>query len=88
MPSGTGEYKPYLAVDTEALKLLSDYTGMSFSECMELDCYTYKILFKDAFVYHLKQSESGKQYLEDCYLLLQTEPDRETLRRKWGDNHD
>jgi len=31
------------------------------------------------------QSDSGKDYLERCYILEQTEIDRKSLREKWGD---
>ena len=85
MPTGSGEEeKPYLITDTEDLKMVADYSRLSFSECLELDCYTYKALVKDAFIYKMKQSENGRDYLEDCYLLQQTHPDRKRLREKFG----
>lgn len=85
MPSVTREEeKPYLMVETEELKYISDYSGLNFAECLELDCYTYKILVRDAFVYKMKQSDKGKEYLEDCWLINQTEPDRKSLREKFG----
>ena len=48
------EYKPFLVVYTEDLKLTSDYTGMNFKELLALDCVSYKYLFRDAFVYKMK----------------------------------
>ncbi|MGE4213606.1 MAG: hypothetical protein AB7E42_02355 [Anaerotignaceae bacterium] len=85
MPTGSGEEeKPYLYADTEDLKMVADYTGYNFDECMELDCYTFKSLVRDAFIYKSRQSESGKEYLEDCYLLQQTQPNRKKLREKFG----
>ena len=32
----------------------------------------------------MKQSDKGKEYLEDCWLINQTEPDRKALREKFG----
>ena len=84
MPTGTGEEKPYLYTDTEDLKMVADYSRLNFNECMELDYYTYGLLFKDAFIHEYKQSEQGRAYLEDCYLLQQTQPDRKKLREKFG----
>lgn len=88
MPSGAGddeqEDKEYLITETEDLKLVSDYTSLDFEKCLSLDCYTFKILLKDAYVYKLKQSEQGREYLENCYILQQTEPDRKALRKQYG----
>ena len=77
------EYKPYFVVATEDLKLLSDYSGMAFSELLQLDCFTFKLLFKDAYIYSLKKTKEGREYLEDCWLLKQTTPDRKALRNKF-----
>lgn len=86
MPSDTGdsEQEEYLITETEDLKLISDYSGLDFEQCMNLDCYTYKLLLRDAYIYKLKQSEQGREYLENCYILQQTEPDRKALKNKWG----
>ena len=54
MPSGTGEdteQKEWLITETDDLKLVSDYSHLNFSECLDLDCITYKILFRDAYIY-------------------------------------
>ena len=86
MPSDTGdsEQEEYLITETEDLKLISDYSGLDFEQCMNLDCYTYKLLLRDAYIYKLKQSEQGREYLENCYILQQTEPDRKALKNKGG----
>lgn len=87
MPSDAGEeeeQKEWLQTDTEDLKLISDYTGLNFNECLELDCYTYKAVLKDAFIHKLKQSEEGREYLENCYILTLTNPDKQALRQRYG----
>ena len=38
-------------VETENFKIVADYTGLNFEQLMELDIYTYKLLFKDAYIY-------------------------------------
>lgn len=47
---------------------------------MEIDCYTFQVILKDAFIDRMKQTQEGQEYLENCYLLQQTAPDREALR--------
>lgn len=63
------------------MRLLQEYTGLNFNELIELDCYTYKVLLKDAFVYTMRQTEKGTEYLRTCWELSQTEPDRQELRK-------
>ena len=77
------KYKPFLIVDTEDLKVASDYSGLDFGELLSLDCVSYKMLFRDAFIYKLKQSKEGQEYLEYCWILEQTKPDRGSLRNKF-----
>ena len=71
--------------DTDGLHLVAMYTGMSFSELMLLDCFTFKMLIRDSYISKLRQSEEGREYLENCWLMKQTEPDRNTLRREFKD---
>lgn len=84
MPSGSEDNDyPYLLTDTGDLKLVSDYTGLNFNEVIQLDCITFKILAKDAFIDKVGQTEEGREYLENCWILRQTKPDRDKLREKY-----
>lgn len=60
--------------------MISDYTRLSFDECNQLDILTYKQLLVDAFIDLMNQTEEGRDYLERCWMLKQTEPDRTGLR--------
>ena len=64
-----------------SLKMVSDYTGLNFNEVIELDCITFKLLLRDAFVDMMSKSEEGRDYLEQCWILKQTEPDIDGLRK-------
>ena len=66
---------------TSDLKIVADYTGLNFNEVMELDCITFKMLVRDAFVHMMSQSEEGRDYLEQCWVLTQTKPDKSALRK-------
>ena len=67
--------------ETSSLKLVSDYTGLNFNEVIELDCITFKMLVRDAFIHAMSQTEDGRDYLEQCWVLTQTEPDTAALRK-------
>lgn len=85
MPSGAGdEVKEYLTTETEDLKAVAEYTGLNFEKCLALDIRTYKSLFRDAFIHQMKQTEQGREYLEECWTLQQTKPERTKLKRKFG----
>lgn len=75
------EVKEYLRRDTVDIKLVSDYTGINFNDVVELDCYTYKILLKDAFIHKLSETPDGQEYLETAWILQQSEPNRDALRK-------
>lgn len=85
MPAGAGdEAKDYLVTKTEEIKMVSDYSGLDFEGCLNLGIDTFKLLFRDAFVYRMKQTEKGREYLENAWLLKQTKPDRQKLRQRFG----
>ena len=71
----------YLLTSTGDLKLVSDYTGLNFNEVIELDCITFKMLVRDAFVDMMSRTEEGRDYLEQCWILTQTKPDTAKLRK-------
>lgn len=60
---------------------------MSFSELMQVDCITFKMLLRDAYINRMSQTEEGREYLENCWLITQTEPDRAQLRKQFKENH-
>jgi len=41
-------------------------------------------LLRDAYIYKLNQTQKGQEYLEKCWILEQTEPDRKKLRERFG----
>lgn len=63
-----------------SLKMVADYTRLNFNEVIELDCFTFKMLLRDAFVDMMSKSEEGRDYLEQCWILKQTEPNIARLR--------
>ena len=80
--------KEYLRTDYGDIKLVSDYTRLDFEKVVELDCFTFRKLFRDAFIDKLSQTDEGREYLESCWTLTQTEPEREKLRERYGNRRE
>lgn len=68
--------------------MVSDYTGLNFNEAIELDCLTFKKLYKDGFIHTMTQSEEGREYLENAWNIRQTTPDRKRLRKQFNRSED
>ena len=64
-----------------SLKMVSDYTRLDFEKVLELDCITFKMLLRDSFIDMMSKTEEGRDYLEQCWILKQTDPDTVKLRR-------
>lgn len=60
------------------------YTGLNMLQVEELDYIDYLIYRRDAFIWRMSQTEKGTEYLNNAYRLEQTEPDRKSLRDKFG----
>lgn len=50
-----------------------------------MDYIDYLVFRRDAFIHKLSQSEKGEEYLNNAYRLEQTKPDRDSLRKKFGE---
>lgn len=67
---------------TEWEKLVADYAGISLIEAGDLDYLTFLTYRRDAYIHKLEQTEAGQEYLDNCWRMEQTEPDRSALRKK------
>lgn len=76
--SDDGHYE----VNTIEEKIVSDYTGYNFDRVEELEVFEYWLLLRDAVIHKYLQTEDGREYLENCWTLEQTKPDRQSLREK------
>lgn len=50
---------------------------------MPIDIYLF--FMREAFIYENLQTEVGKEYLENCWRIEQTEPERKKLREKFSE---
>lgn len=76
--SDNGHYE----VNTIEEKIVSDYTGYNFDRVEELEVFEYWLLLRDAVIHKYLQTEEGREYLENCWTIEQTKPDRQSLREK------
>lgn len=63
---------------------VAHYANLSLPEVQELDYEDYLQLRRDAFISAMRETPSGREYLDNAARLTQTEPDRAALRTKYG----
>jgi len=44
----------------------------------------FLLYLRDGFIHHCRKTPAGMEYLENCWYLEQTEPDRKRLRSRYG----
>jgi len=80
------ENKGHYEVNTLEEKIVCKYTGFNFNNLEKLDVFQFWLYLRDAVIYNYMQTKEGIDYLDNCWRINQTEPDREGLRRKSGNN--
>ena len=68
-------------------KIVRDYTGYDFGQIDSLTVFEFWLFLRDAVIYSCQQTDEGKKYLEKCWAEEQMEPDRESLRRQFGNKN-
>ena len=63
---------------------MADYANLSILEALELPMDVFLLYLRDSFIFQCRKSQSGMEYLENCWYLEQTEPDRKRLRNQYG----
>lgn len=76
--------KGHYEVNTIEEKIVCEYTGYDFDRVEDLGAFEFWLLLRDAVIYRHSQSEEGISYLDKCWTLTQTEPQRKKLRDKFG----
>lgn len=75
-------------INTLDLKYVADYVGVNIVQVEDLDILTFFALLHDAIVYQLSQTSDGREYLDSCRRMRQTEPDIAGIRMlKGGGSH-
>lgn len=71
-------------ISTWGKRLVAEYSGLSFLQVGQLDYGTYLLWLRDAYIAGLNRTEEGRQYLDDCWRMEQTKPERGKLSAKFG----
>lgn len=76
----TGHYQ----TRTKGERLVIEYTGLNLYQvnCLDLDVYLFYM--REAYIYNLMQTKEGREYLDNCWRITQTKPERRKLREKYG----
>lgn len=61
-----------------------DYTGLNLNEIQLMELDEYLFYMREAYIYSLNQTKKGREYLDNCWRITQTKPDRKSLREKFG----
>lgn len=60
-----------------------DYLHINIFELQELPIDIYLFFMREAYIANLSTTDEGKEYLNNCWRLEQTKPDRENIRRNF-----
>lgn len=63
------------------IKAISDYTGLSFNEVMDLPISLFLLYKKEAWIHSNLKTEAGRKFLKDLWRLQQTEPDYNAIHK-------
>ncbi len=77
------ENKGHYEINTIEEKLISEYTGLNFIQIDELNIIEFWAYLRDSIIYKYNQTKKGQEYLEKCWIMEQTQPDRESLRNRF-----
>lgn len=83
-PVDNGEDNIKYLIETLSEKLVCDYARISFLDLPGMQVDDYMALLRDAYIHKLIQTEEGREYLEKCWILEQTKPDRQKLRDRFS----
>lgn len=61
---------------------MADYTGLNFLEVGQLNYIQYLIWRRDAYIHLLSRTETGQEYLNECWRMEQVKADRASLHKK------
>lgn len=64
-------------------KYAADFANMSIPEALQLPLNEYLQYLRDGYIYATMRRPGGLEYLEECWLMEQTTPDRKALRSKF-----
>ena len=77
----TDEWEKDYINTTADIKNISEYTGLNFIEIYNLPYSLFLLYRKESWMYGLKQTEKGREFLETLWGLTQTKADYKKINK-------
>ena len=81
-PGGGSGDEVHYRLNTKGEKLVIDYLNITISDVQEMPIDLYLYFMREANIHRLMQTKEGREYLDNCWRMEQTKPDRRKLREK------
>lgn len=81
-PGGGSGDEVHYRLNTKGEKLVIDYLNITIFDVQEMPIDLYLYFMREANIHKLMQTKEGREYLDNCWRMKQTKPDRKKLREK------
>lgn len=81
-PGGGSGDEVHYRLNTKGEKLVIDYLNITIFDVQEMPIDLYLYFMREANIHMLMQTKEGREYLDNCWRMEQTKPDRKKLREK------
>ena len=81
-PGGGSGDEVHYRLNTKGEKLVIDYLNITIFDVQEMPIDLYLYFMREANIHKLMQTKEGREYLDNCWRMEQTKPDRKKLREK------
>ena len=81
-PGGGSGDEVHYRLNTKGEKLAIDYLNITIFDVQEMPIDLYLYFMREANIHKLMQTKEGREYLDNCWRMEQTKPDRKKLREK------
>ena len=81
-PGGSSGDEVRYKLNTKGEKLVIDYLNITIFDVQEMPIDLYLYFMREANIHKLMQTKEGREYLDNCWRMEQTKPDRKKLREK------
>ena len=81
-PGGGSGDEVHYRLNTKGEKLVIDYLNITIFDVQDMPIDLYLYFMREANIHKLMQTKEGREYLDNCWRMEQTKPDRKKLREK------
>lgn len=81
-PGGSSGDEVHYRLNTKGEKLVINYLNITIFDVQEMPIDLYLYFMREANIHKLMQTKEGREYLDNCWRMEQTKPDRKKLREK------